>query len=205
MGGEQSLANPRRRASVNYLIHNDGVIIGQVPEEFRPWTTGSSSADNPSITFEVQNETGAPEWKVSTAARISIARLLADIATRRNFGSLNRINYRGHREFAATACPGPYLYPRLQAICDAANAIKNGVDPAPKPRPTPSPQQEDDDMRIFRRKSDGAVVLAAPGHVTVLNMAQWQTWTNLGVATQEMDDYPLEVVLASLRPTAPQV
>lgn len=126
MGGETSLASPGRKASVNYLVHNDGTILGQVPEEFRPWTSGGPAADNSSITIEVQNETGAPEWKVSDAAISSIVRLLADIATRHGFASLNAQTYRGHREFAATACPGPYLFPRLQQIRDAANALRDG-------------------------------------------------------------------------------
>lgn len=176
MGGEQSLASPRRRASVNYLIHNDGIIIGQVPEEFRPWTSSSSAADNPSITIEVQNQTGAPEWRVSDAARNSIARLLADIAKRHGFGSLNRTNYRGHREFAATACPGPYLYPRLQAICDAANAIHPGPGPIqpinpPNPLPPFIPIQEDDLM----------LIIESPGALSTL---QGSTLAGLGTTEQ---------------------
>lgn len=66
-----------------------------------------------------------------------------------------------------------------------------------------TPTVQEDDMRIFRRNSDGAVFLAAPGHVTVLTPEQYQTWQNLGVHAQGMDDWPLEVVLQSLRPTAP--
>jgi len=155
MGGENSLASAGRRASVNYLVHNDGAIKGQVPEEFRPWTSSSAAADNPSITIEVQNETGGPEWKVSDAARNSIARLIADIAIRHGFGSLNRTNYRGHREFASTACPGPYLYPRLQSVCDAANKINAG--PTPNPAPTPTEESMWKDLKLAKLKTSPEV------------------------------------------------
>jgi hypothetical protein len=134
-GGIERLSNPLQKASATYLVLSTGQILGQVPEEFRPWTSGGPAADNPSITIECQNSTGAPDYKVSDAALNSIERLIADIAKRHGFGALTRTNYRGHREFAATACPGPYLYPRLQAICDAAN----GTQPAPTPTPTPTP------------------------------------------------------------------
>ena len=123
MNGENSLASPDRKASVNYLIHNDGEIFGQVPEEFRPWTSGGPLADNPSITFEVQNETGGPEWRVSSMAQSSIVRLLVDVAVRYKFGVITETNYRGHREFAATACPGPYLWDRMQDVRDSANML----------------------------------------------------------------------------------
>lgn len=82
------------------------------------------------------------------------------------------------------------------------------VKPTPaKPAP-PTPPVQEDDMAMFQlyfRNSDGAVILAAPGHVTVLDAGQYQTWQNLGYHAIGMDDWPLEVILKSLRPTAPQV
>ena len=157
-GGIERLSNPTQKASATYLVLSDGRILGQVPEEFRPWTSGGATADNPSITIECQNSTGAPDYKVSDAAVNAIEHLLADVAARHGFGSLTPTNYRGHREFAATACPGPYLWPRLQSIRDAANALRGstilvgshgGVPvpvhiPAPPAIPAPPPAQEDD-------------------------------------------------------------
>jgi len=193
MGGEESLASPRRRASVNYLIHNDGKILGQVPEEFRPWTSSSSLADNPSITIEVQNETAGPEWRVSSAAQHSIAMLIADIARRKGFGSLNRTNYRGHREFASTACPGPYLYPRLQLICDMANNLVPVVDPV-------VPTNEDEEMKPwFIRARSGAIVGFGPDGCHAMTAEAWGVWTNLGfkVSIDNMDNKPFSVIIES--------
>lgn len=139
LSGEQALGSPKTKKSVTYLVYNDGRIAGQVPEEFRPWTSGGPAADNPSITIEVQNETGAPEWRISSAAQNSIERLIAEIAARRGWGALTSVNYTGHRQFAQTACPGPYVWPRLPEIRANANAINQGGTPQPKPPTTQPP------------------------------------------------------------------
>ena len=125
-GGIERLSNPNQKASCTYLVLSDGRILGQVPEEFRPWTSGGPAADNSSITIECQNSSVGPEWRVSDAAMAAIVRLLADIATRHHIALWTPTTYRGHREFAATACPGPYLWPRLPEIRAAANALLTG-------------------------------------------------------------------------------
>lgn len=140
VGGDVSLASPGREASTNYILYGDGRLVGQVPEEYRAWTSGSWDADASSITIEVQNSTNAPEWCVSNQAIAKLTILIADVARRYGWGSINRTNVRGHQEFAATACPGPYLYPRLGSIAANANALLKG-----KPTPTPELQKEDDD------------------------------------------------------------
>lgn len=164
--GDISLGSPGRKASATYLIHSDGKIFGQVPEEFRPWTSGGAAADNTAITIECQNSTGAPTWEISAAAEDAIVRLLADIATRHaKFNRhLTRSNYRGHREFASTACPGPYLYPRLQLICDKANTVLGGGT-VPVDNPLPPAQSTN---------ADGSTTLAIDGSRGPKTIARWQ-------------------------------
>lgn len=146
-GGDVSLASPGRDASANYIIYGDGRIVGQVPEEFRAWTSGSPAADNPSITVEIQNSTGAPEWRVSDKAIQALIALTADIAKRYGWGSVTRSRVLGHREFAATACPGPYLFPRLGDIAEAANLSINT---------TPEGQKGADEMLLSIQGKAGA-------------------------------------------------
>lgn len=141
-GGDSRLVNPNEAVSTNYILYADGTLVGQVPEEYRAWTSGSWDADASSITIEVQNSSNAPEWRVSNQAIAKLTSLIADVARRYGWGSINRTNVRGHQEFAATACPGPYLYPRLGSIAANANAILKGNS---KPTPTPVIQKEDDD------------------------------------------------------------
>ena len=125
-GGENHLTNPTTKVSANYILRSDGTLIGQVPEEYRPWTTGPTPDAN-SITIEIQNSTGAPTWKVSAAAKEKLARLMADLSIRYGWGPLKLgTNVRMHREFKNTNCPGPDMEASLPAIVENANKIRKG-------------------------------------------------------------------------------
>ena len=115
-------------ASANYVIGNDGLIGGCVPEEFRAWTSGSWDNDSQAITIEVSNSVYGDPWPVGTAAWNSMIKLCVDICRRHGFrlwtdkenktGSLT-----AHRWFQPTACPGTYLYDRFEKICDEVNKV----------------------------------------------------------------------------------
>lgn len=141
-GGDVSLASPGRDASANYVLYSDGTLKSQVPEEFRAWTSGGQAIDAPSITVEVQNSTNGPDWRVSDAAIAKLTELVADIARRYGWGGVSADRVRGHREFAATACPGPYLFPRLGAIATNAHKLTTNTTTV---TPTAG-QEEDEDM-----------------------------------------------------------
>ena len=141
-GGVERLCYSEDSASVNYIILSTGEIIGSVDEDFRAWTSGSFDADSKAITIEVQNSTLAPNWEVSQAAYNSLVKLIKDIHTRHKL-TPSRKSVMGHREWQATSCPGPFLYPKLEKIVEE---IKNGsVKPTPtkpvtvKPTPTVKP------------------------------------------------------------------
>lgn len=115
-----------REVSSNYVIGNEGEIIGVVPEEFRAWTSGSASWDGRAITFEIVNETGAPDWRISDKAFHAVARMLADISARYGI-VLSRDTVITHQELFtrygasyATACPGPFLQPRVDDLIQLA-------------------------------------------------------------------------------------
>lgn len=122
-GGDARLLNPSEAVSASYILYGSGELVGQVPEEYRPWTSGSWAADAPAITVETQNSENGGDWPVSDAAVEMLARLAADLCVRYGWGSLDRNRVRGHREFFATACPGPYLWARLDAIVARGNQI----------------------------------------------------------------------------------
>jgi uncharacterized coiled-coil protein SlyX len=132
-GGIERMTGPDQ-ASTTYLVLTDGRILGHVPEEFRPWTSGSFEADGDAITIEVQNTGGQvngndsdpASWPISAAAYNSIVRLLADVARRYGWSGISASNYRGHREFSSTACPGGYLWNRMANTRAAAQALFNG-------------------------------------------------------------------------------
>lgn len=108
-----------RRVSSNYVVGNDGKVYGVVPEEYRAWTSGSTTDggrgaafDRRSITFEIINESAGGSWPVSAKAHEAVAQVVADVSKRYKF-SLNRDSVLGHRELWTryrasypTACPG---------------------------------------------------------------------------------------------------
>lgn len=148
-GGDARLTNPREQVSANYILYGDGTLVGQVPEEFRAWTSGSWEADSYSITVEVQNsgfrapgktDSDPASWPVSDKAYAKLIDLIADVATRYGWGGVGSSNVRGHREFASTSCPGGYLWSRLSDIRAKANAkVKDGGKTPPSPAPKPKP------------------------------------------------------------------
>lgn len=136
-GGVERMADPDADVSANYVILSDGRILGHVPEEYRAWTSGSPSADNPSITVEVQNSGGRHpgandddprSWPISGKAYEALVALTADIAKRYKWGSVDRSRVRGHREFAPTACPGGFLWNRLDTIAARAHQKLTGTE-----------------------------------------------------------------------------
>lgn len=145
-GGDARLLNPNEAASANYILYSDGRLFGQVPEEYRAWTSGSPEADNSSITIEIQNSGRAVNnndndpnsWPISPRAMNTLIALWADVGRRYGWGKIDRSRIRGHREFASTACPGGYVWHRLTWIAEQADAILN-----PKAPKEPETEEEE--------------------------------------------------------------
>jgi len=122
-----------RKASSNYGIGSDGRIGLYVDEDNRAWTTSSSANDKRTITIEVANSVCEEPWPVSEAAYNSLINLLVDICQRRSIkkllwqgdksliGQVDKQNMTAHRWFAATNCPGDYLYSRFGQIAEEVN------------------------------------------------------------------------------------
>jgi len=135
-----------RKASSNYGIGSDGRIGLYVDEDNRAWTTSSSANDNRAVTIEVANSVCEEPWPVPEAAYNSLINLLVDICQRRGIekllwqgdksliGQVDKQNMTAHRWFAATNCPGNYLYSRFGQIAEEVNNRLNF--------------QEDDDMDV---------------------------------------------------------
>lgn len=142
--GEAS--NPNREVSANYWILDDGTLIGNIPEEFRAWTSGvtgypeGAKSDHRNITVEVSNTTAGVRdktWAISDAALNTLVRLIADVFKRYRLGTIKRATYGGvavHRDFVPTECPGPYIMSKLADIISNANRLNSGGStPAPAP------------------------------------------------------------------------
>lgn len=129
-------ATPGRNGSAHYGV--GGKEIHQyVHEADTAWHCGNWLGNSATIGIETTNSTGAPDWKVSDESLNTLITLVADIAKRNNLGKLwldpnaDYPTLSGHKDWygSATACPGPYLYPKLQYIADKANEINYPTKP----------------------------------------------------------------------------
>lgn len=122
-----------RDASSNYVVGCDGSIGLSVPEEDRAWTSSNAANDNRAITIEVACDTTAP-YAVTNLAYNALIDLCADICKRNDIpkllwkddpsliGKPDQQNMTIHRWFAATACPGDFLYNHMGDIAAKVNA-----------------------------------------------------------------------------------
>ena len=143
---------PEVQASATYCIgsgHMD--IVQNVPEEYRPWTTGGdlnvngvtgAMIDHMAFTFEIANTALAPDYPMSMEALTSLIYLMADICKRygikkvywnndKYFSSkaenYNTINV--HRWYARKSCPGNFLMNCMPTVADSVNLLlANGGD-----------------------------------------------------------------------------
>jgi hypothetical protein len=123
LGNLAGLSTGTRKVSSSYVLFTTGELVGVVPEEFRPWTTGWE-ADKGAVTVETVNSGGAPEWRINDVQLEILVKLAADLARRYGWGSLDRATrLKGHREYVATLCPGPYLWDRFDHIVQEGNKL----------------------------------------------------------------------------------
>lgn len=119
-----------RYSSSNYIIDVMGRITGVVPEELRPFTTGSfgkgkDDIDNRAITIECSCDSSS--YTVSGATIDALCKLMGDIGSRYGiwwrFTGDKSGNVHAHKWYQATPCPGEYLYSKFPLITDMANYI----------------------------------------------------------------------------------
>lgn len=121
-----------RKASSNYGVGYDGRIGMYVEEKDRSWCSSSSSNDHRAITIEVASDITYP-YAVKDKALSALIELVADICKRNNIkqlkwegdksliGQVDKQNMTVHRWFAATSCPGDYLYDKHSYIAEEVN------------------------------------------------------------------------------------
>lgn len=125
-------ATTTRKVSSNYVVGKDGSIGLSVDEANRSWCSSNESNDQRAITIEVACDTKHP-YAVTDKAYAALINLVADICKRNGIkkllwegnksliGNVARQNMTAHRWFAATACPGDYLYNRFDDIAAEVN------------------------------------------------------------------------------------
>lgn len=143
----------RKNGSSNYGINGKDIAL-YVQECDGAWTSSNKANDMRAITIEVANDICAPYWTISAESMNSLIDLLADICIRNGIDALiwsdnkedringtNGANMTLHKDFASTACPGPFLEQCMPMIAIAVNQkivstdcsvyVINGLDYAP--------------------------------------------------------------------------
>ena len=126
----------KKKGNSNYGIGTDGRVALYVEEKNGAWTSGNKANDMRAITIEVANNSGAPNWTISQQALNSLLLLCADICRRNNIKALvwsankaDRVNHKNgvnmtmHKDFQATACPGPFIESIEGLIAIAVNQM----------------------------------------------------------------------------------
>ena len=125
-------ARTDREASANYVVGYDGSIGVSVDEGDRSWCSANAENDHRAVTIEVACERQHP-YQVTKEAYQALIALVADVCRRNHIeklrwqadesliGQVERQNMTVHRWFAATACPGKYLYDRMGRIASEVN------------------------------------------------------------------------------------
>lgn len=166
--GAISCANMHKNgggASAQYYIGSDGSICAGVSETRRAWTSSSPSNDHKAITFEVANNSAAPNWTISDAAYNSMIALCRDICSRYgispHFDGSASASLTAHYMFASTACPGPYIKGKLQSgqierdIKGGGQSNDNAPGQQGKPQQnTPQPEQNSNAQSYTVRSGD---------------------------------------------------
>lgn len=183
---DATFANPSRQASAHYTV--GGKEIHQhVSEANTAWHCGNWYGNHATVGIETVNSTLAPDYKVSDESLNTLIKLVADIAKRNNLGKLKidpKADYptlSGHKDWygAATACPGPYLYPKLQYIADKANAINY----PPKPVEPTAPTWKDIKTTTYETAKEASLYNVVTGAIvstykkgTSIGIVQTTTW-----------------------------
>lgn len=106
-----------RQMSPTVAVYSDGTVSAYVPEEKRPWTTGGWDADKCSLTLEIANDEIGGNWHISDKAYKKAVKICAEWCKRYGITPVYKPNRKGtiqmHKEWANTACPGPYLSQKI--------------------------------------------------------------------------------------------
>ena len=133
----EEFAQSSKRASSNYGIGKDGKIGMYVEENKAAYCTSNKANDMRAVTIECASGTVNP-YEVNNEVYESLINLVVDICKRNNIQKLvwsnskserinhvNGCNMTVHRDYAAKACPGDYLYSRMGQIAEEVNKKLN--------------------------------------------------------------------------------
>lgn len=147
--GLSYVANKNSRNShPTYHIARSGAVTGIVHPDRRPYSTGGAPDPN-AVTFEIDNSSTGGDWPVSAESVEALIDVIIYHASQspragKGFAKNDRNSTQSeffiawHKQYSATACPGPFLMSQLDYIVSECNKRSSGSSSAPvAPAPTP--------------------------------------------------------------------
>jgi hypothetical protein len=130
-----------RPASAHFDVDSSGAIAQYVKVTEYAWAVGNTSGNESSISIEMADSSGDPDWQVSEATWKSAARLAAWLFAKVVREAPTSDNFFPHQHWSSTDCPGPYImgiWPQILAEVQTqyANFTGGSVTPAPAPAPS---------------------------------------------------------------------
>jgi hypothetical protein len=120
-GVDNTFRTPGRSASTHYGIQ-DGQVHQYLPESDVPWSDGSWASNISTVSMELVDASGVPDWAISEATFDTAARLVADILKRHGLGpAVKGANVCWHQMYSATACPGPWMLRNMDRFVALVN------------------------------------------------------------------------------------
>ena len=151
-----AIMHSSRQMSATISIHTDGTVYAWVPEEMRPWTTGSYQADQDALTMEIANDEIGGDWHISDTAYDTAVAIAAEWCKRYGIDPYWRPNAMGtiqeHKQWANTSCPGPYLSRKIESG-EFERDVRAAMNPKP-PTPTPGKARYRVQVGAFKNKEN---------------------------------------------------
>ncbi len=127
-----------RQASANYGV--SGELVWQYVSDFdAAWSDANSTSTHSTLSIEHANSTAGPGWEISAATMRTGQRLVACLHRLYGLGRPTRKTVRVHRDYYATACPGPYMMAHLDEYIAAAAHFYDHPDDSDSTSPEPDP------------------------------------------------------------------
>lgn len=111
-----------RPASAHFNVDAAGTVAQFVRENEYAWSTGTTEGNQRSISIEMCNAAGPPEWRVGEATWRSAARLTGWLFAKYIGVRPTTTNLVPHQRWSSTACPGPFMMGRWGEFMTAAQA-----------------------------------------------------------------------------------